>query len=101
MATRRSRPGLDDLLQPIDPETERPKRLAPRRGSLHGLRLGLLDNRKNNGDHLLRHLAARLDERYGLTEVVELTKPIFSRPAPAAQIERLARCDLVLTALAD
>ena len=101
MAIRRPRADLGELLQPIDPETERPKRLARRPGALAGLRLGLLDNRKTNGDHLLRHLAARLDERYGLAEVVELTKPIFSRPAPPEQIERLARCDLVLTALAD
>ena len=90
-----------DLLLPIDPEVERPKELAPGAGTLDGRVLGLLDNRKGNADHLLRRLAERLGQRYALRDVVYLTKPIFSRPAPADQLARLKQCDAVLTALAD
>ena len=90
-----------NLLLPIDPEVERPKRIAAGRHTLDGKVLGLLDNRKGNADHLLLRLGERLGERYSLRDIVYLTKPIFSRPAPAEQIEQLKRCDAVLTALAD
>lgn len=90
-----------DLLLPIDPEVERPKTLAPGLPSLDQKVLGLLDNRKGNADQLLRRLGERLGERYALRDVVYLTKPIFSRPAPGEQIAQLKACDVVLTALAD
>ena len=90
-----------NLLLPIDAEVERPKRIAAGRRTLDGKVLGLLDNRKGNADHLLLRLGERLGERYSLRDIVYLTKPIFSRPAPAEQIEQLKRCDAVLTALAD
>lgn len=89
------------LLLPIDPEVERPKALAPGLLTLDGKVLGLLDNTKGNADHLLRRLAERLGERYALREVVSITKPIFSRLTPEAQLVRLKECDAVLTALAD
>ena len=90
-----------NLLLPIDPEVERPKRIAAGRQTLDGKVLGLLDNRKGNADHLLLRLGERLGERYSLRDIVYLPKPIFSRPAPAEQIEQLKQCDAVLTALAD
>ena len=90
-----------DLLLPIDPEVEREKRLAPRRATLDGSVLGLLDNRKGNADHLLRRIGERLGERYALREIVYITKPIFSRPAPEEQLAQLKACDVVITALAD
>ena len=90
-----------DLLLPIDPEVERPKALAAGLPTLDDKVLGLLDNRKGNADHLMRRIVERLGERYALRDVVYLTKPIFSRPAPEGQLDRLKECDAVLTALAD
>ena len=90
-----------NLLLPIDPEVERPKRVAAGRQTLDGKVLGLLDNRKGNADRLLLRIGERLGERYGLKDIVYLTKPIFSRPAPEDQIAQLKECDVVLTALAD
>ena len=90
-----------DLLLPIDPETERPKVPAAGPQTLDGKVLGLLDNRKGNADHLLMRIGERLGERYALRDLVYLTKPIFSRPAPDDQIAELKRCDVVVTALAD
>ncbi len=90
-----------DLVLPIDPDAERPKALAPGVPTLDGKVLGLLDNRKGHADNLLLRLGERLGERYALRDIVYLTKPIFSRPAPADQLAQLERCDVVLTALAD
>jgi hypothetical protein len=90
-----------DLLSPIDPEAERPKQLATALPTLERKVLGLLDNRKGNADQLLLRVGERLGERYALLDIVFLTKPIFSRPATAAQIAQLKECDVVLTALAD
>ena len=90
-----------DLLLPIDPEVERPKHLAAGVPSLDQKVLGLLDNRKGNADQLLLRLGERLGERYALRDIVYLTKPIFSRPAPEGQVDQLKGCDVVLTALAD
>ncbi len=90
-----------DLVLPIDPEVERPKQLASRPRDLNGKTLGLLDNRKGNADQLLMRIGERLGERYGILDIVYLTKPIFSRPAPPEQIEQLKRCDIVITAISD
>lgn len=90
-----------DLVAPIDPEVERPKQIAPRPADLDRKVLGLLDNRKGNADALLLRIGERLGEKYELFDIVYLTKPIFSRPAPADQIEQLKQCDAVLTAIAD
>lgn len=91
-----------DLVLPVDPEAESAKALAPRPDTLSGKVLGLLDNRKANADHLLLALAEQLQERYELKDIVMLTKPIFSRPAPPEMLEQLAaECDVVLTAIGD
>jgi hypothetical protein len=90
-----------DLLLPHDPETEQSKEFAPRPKTLDGKILGLLDNRKGNADNLLMRFGELLGERYNLKDIVYVTKPIFSRPAPEAMLEELEGCDVVLTAIAD
>ena len=60
-----------------------------------------LDEALRQYPDLLLKIGERLGERYALRDVVYLTKPIFSRPAPDEQIEQLKRCDVVVTALAD
>jgi hypothetical protein len=75
---------------------------APRPASLHGLRLGVLDNTKWNGNKLLRKTAARLDERFGFSAINYYRKESFSKPADAALIGQLAaENDIVLTAIGD
>ncbi len=90
-----------DVVLPIDPDVERPKTLAERPDGLDGKVLGLLDNRKGNADQLLLRIGERLSERYSLMDIVYLTKPMFSRPAPEEQLAQLKQCDVVLTAIAD
>jgi hypothetical protein len=93
--------GSGSLLIPVDPEVEGERELASRPQTLDGLVLGLLDNRKTNADHLLLKIGEALGERYSLQDIVYVTKPIFSRPAPNDQLEQLKACHLVVTALAD
>lgn len=92
----------DLLVSPVDDRTEQRKRSAPRLESLNGKAVGLLDNRKGNGNVILEQLALRLSEQYQLSEVVFLEKLIFSRPAaPGVLAELEQRCDAVITAVGD
>jgi hypothetical protein len=74
--------------------------LVSRPDSFTGLVVGLLDNGKPNSDRLLAMLADRLDGE-GMKDVVRLRKPNIGRVAPAAMIEELARCDVVVTGVGD
>lgn len=75
---------------------------APRVAALKGLRLGVLDNTKWNGNKLLRKTAARLDERFGFAAVNTYRKESFSKAAePALVAEIAAETDIVLTAIGD
>jgi len=75
---------------------------APRVAALAGLRLGVLDNTKWNGNKLLRKTAARLDERLGFAAINYYRKESFSKPADPALIAAIAADnDIVLTAIGD
>ena len=89
------------LVNPFD-ETERAAvAAAPRLDSLRGKTVGLLDISKPGGQIFLDYVERLLKERYGVGEVVRRMKPTFTKPAPAALIEELSRCDAVIEALAD
>ena len=94
-----------DYLTVFDPrgrvEAE-PVMPAARVAALKGLRLGVLDNTKWNGNKLLRKTAARLDERFGFAAVNYYRKESFSKVAePALLAEIAAENDIVLTAIGD
>jgi hypothetical protein len=75
---------------------------APRVAGLAGLRLGVLDNTKWNGNRLLRKTAARLDQRFHLAAVNYYRKESFSKYAdPALLAEIAADNDIILTAIGD
>ena len=71
--------------------------------SLSGKRVGLLWNRKPNGDVLLRRLGKRLKERYPDIEVVWLgEKNDSARGAPTESLEEARReCDAAIVAVGD
>lgn len=76
--------------------------LAPRAASLKGVRLGVLDNTKWNGNRLLRKTAARLDGEFGFAAVNYYRKESFSKAADPALLAAIARDnDIVLTAIGD
>ena len=64
--------------------------LAPRPTDLKGLKIGLLENGKQNARLLLEDVATVLRERYGAGEVTLRRKEIFSQPAPPELVEELS-----------
>lgn len=76
--------------------------LGRRAQSLDGLRLGILSNRKWNGNTLLRKTRAVLEQDYKFAAVNFYEKESFSKNAdPALLGEIIARNDIVLTAIGD
>ena len=87
-------------VSPYDPAARSPVEPAPRPDAVTGRTVALLDISKNRGaafldrmEHHLRGLGAEV-ERY--------RKPLFSRPAAADLVQRIAiRADLAVEGLAD
>ncbi len=76
--------------------------MAPRKPSLEGLRLGILDNSKWNANKLLRGSAAALGDQLRFASVHYYVKASFSKDAAAELIAQIAReNDVVLTAIGD
>ncbi len=75
---------------------------AARVAGLDGMRLGVLDNAKWNGNRLLRKTAARLSGQFALAAVNYYRKESFSKVADEALIAAIAADnDIVLTAIGD
>jgi hypothetical protein len=76
--------------------------LAPRPASLHGLRLGLVDNRKINAAAILEKIAERLAARHGTRVSVRDVKRSPSHEIDARAIAALKRdADLVIAGVGD
>lgn len=89
-----------DYVSPIDERRREPEPLAPRPTGLRGARVALLDINKRRGDEFLDRVEARLHERGA--ETFRVVKAIFSKPADADTIRRIAgRGDLAVEGLAD
>jgi hypothetical protein len=91
------------LVNPLNESAGEAREAAPRLSTLVGKTVALLDISKPGGDIFLDRIAALLTERHGVARVVRERKPTFSKPAPAAVMERLlaARPDAVIEGLAD
>jgi hypothetical protein len=89
-----------DYVSPFDERVRPPEPLAPRPGSISGLRVTLLDIRKNRGAEFLDRVEILLQQA-GATTSRE-TKEIFSKPAALDLIDRITSVsDAVVEALAD
>lgn len=91
------------LINPCNESLRDARQPAPKLATLAGKTIGLLDISKPGGNLFLDHLEGLLKNRFAVKEVVRITKPTFTKPAPEAVIEHLrqARCDGVIEALAD
>ena len=89
-----------DVLSPVRVAPTLARALAPRRATLAGARIGVLDNSKPNADTLLGRVAELLVERHGAASIVRWQKPGASRPAPMIA-DVAAGSDVVLTGSAD
>ena len=91
-----------DMLSPSDPDVGARWRASSRLPSLQGKVAGFLGNRKANADALLGDLRGLMEARFELGDAVVTDKFIYSRPASNEIIDALsARCDFVVTAIAD
>ena len=75
---------------------------APRLETLHGVRLGVLDNSKWNASKLLRRTVALLEAATTPATINHYSKDSFSRVAPTELLDRIAaENDVVVTAVGD
>ena len=74
--------------------------LAPRLTTFRGKRAGILDNGKANAGTLMLAVVGRLQERFGVTDVVKREKPVAGPPLPEV-VDALSQCDFVLVGSAD
>ena len=71
------------------------KKLAPRRGTLEGARIGILDNNKEFADLVLRGVASMLERDYHVAEVKVWQKSYLGIASPYAAA-MAAGCDVVI-----
>jgi hypothetical protein len=90
------------LVSPVNQPTLTTSMFAPRLTSLHGKRVGLLDNSKTRAGLLLDAVATILHAQYGFADIVRHRKPSASKPVSPEVIEDFARtCDLVIVGVGD
>jgi hypothetical protein len=76
--------------------------LAQRPADLSGVRVGLLENGKQNARLLIEEVADVLRERYGAGKVTLRRKEVFSAPAPPELVDELsAASDVVVIGVGD
>ena len=76
--------------------------LNARPSDLAGKTLGLLQNTKANSDKVLHELGAMLKEKYGLKDVVYLSKHHASLPTKPEVIQQaLDQVDVLITGVGD
>jgi hypothetical protein len=87
-------------VSPFDDRARPEQPLAVRPAQLRGLRVTLLDIRKNRGAEFLDRIETLLQSAGAVT--IRQTKEIFSRPAALDLIDQITRVsDAVVEALAD
>jgi len=88
----------------LDPTAEGPAALAlpaPALPTLHGARLGLLDNGKIRVDRFCDFVEEILRAEHGVAEVVRRRKRNASAPAPDDVLADLLACDGLISAVGD
>jgi len=74
--------------------------LARRLDTLRGKKVAILDNSKANAGFLMLSVARRLQEQYGVGEIVKREKGIAGAPSPTI-LDALTKCDFALVGSAD
>jgi hypothetical protein len=91
-----------EILDPAGAAAVSSRPLAPRRASLDGVVIGLLDNSKPNAGTLLARVAALLVEGAGAHGMHVWRKPGSAMPARSEVLDEIsALCAVVLTGSAD
>jgi hypothetical protein len=93
---------MTKIFDPTAAPVARAVQVAPRAADLRGLRLGLVENTKFNSDTLLRKLADRLRDRYGMTVGTMSRKRSPSHEIEERAIAALkAESDVVVSGIGD
>jgi hypothetical protein len=91
-----------EVLSPVSAPSVEVLPLAPRPGSLDGLRVGVLSNLKSNATELLDFVSDELRARVATIEVVRELKPRGPTVAATEDVMgRLQQCEAVILAIAD
>ena len=69
-------------------------------GTLRGKKVAILDNSKANAGFLMLSVARRLQDQYGVGEIVKREKGIAGAPSPTI-LDALTKCDFALVGSAD
>lgn len=92
---------MTTILDPTDERVPVRRSLTQRPEAISGT-VALLDISKPRGDVLLDQLETRLRERLPEVDVLRYSKPTFTKPAPEALKQELAKeADFVVEGLAD
>ncbi len=91
------------LINPLNETVNLKVAPAARLSRLEGTKIGLLDISKPGGSVFLDRIEHLLKERFGVKDVIRVTKPTFTKPAPPDVIDILSKagCHGVIEALAD
>ena len=77
-------------------------RLAPRKASLSGARVALLDNTKPGAEDILIRYGELLKERQGIASCILRVKPSSTAAVPADIAEEIREtCNFVITGVGD
>jgi hypothetical protein len=90
------------VLSPVGARSNHTVAVPPLPGSLAGLSVGFLDNRKANFDRLADEIGALLSAEHGVETVVRRRKANAATPAAPEIVAGLAKdCDVVFAGSAD
>ena len=92
---------MTTFVNPLDEAASATREAAPRLDTLAGKTVALLDISKPGGSVFLDRLERVLVEEHAVKEVVRVSKPTYTKPAPAEVLEGLRFVDGVIEALAD
>jgi hypothetical protein len=96
-------PQAMTILDPTAEVAPVQRELAPRGRGIDGATIALVDIRKARGDVFLDRLEEMVASRYPSATVLRMSKPTFTKPAPAAFLDKVlvAGADFVVEGLAD
>jgi hypothetical protein len=94
--------GKIDVLNPTGTFQTTEYKMAHRIDNLENKVLGLLWNRKANGDILLNRISSLLKEKINLSQILMKSKPSASAAAPDDVLNELeAKSDMIIAATGD
>lgn len=94
--------GTLRVFDPTNRNAEREFRLAPRPGSLRGLRIGLVENTKHNSGALLLRISAILEKEFGAQSHILRSKRTAGSPVDEKTIgEFRTAADVAVAGIGD